>query len=94
MKLLFDQNLSPRLVKLLKDVYPDASHVYLVHLDQATDIAVWEYVQQHGCAIVTRDVDFIELGMLRIFLQRSFGCVVEIALPRILRQCYGCMRAL
>jgi predicted nuclease of predicted toxin-antitoxin system len=66
-KLLFDQNLSPRLVKLLSDVYPAASHVYLVHLDQATDVAVWKYAQQHGYAIVTRDVDFSELSMLRSF---------------------------
>lgn len=67
MKLLFDQNLSPRLVKLLNDLYPDANHVYLVHLDQASDAAVWEYAQQHGYAIVTCDVDFSELSMLRSF---------------------------
>ncbi|WP_169222276.1 DUF5615 family PIN-like protein [Brasilonema sp. UFV-L1] len=29
MKLLFDHNLSPRLVVHLADVYPDSNHVYL-----------------------------------------------------------------
>jgi len=29
MKLLFDQNLSPRLVERLTDIFPDSTHVYL-----------------------------------------------------------------
>jgi predicted nuclease of predicted toxin-antitoxin system len=32
MKLLFDQNLSPRLVNRLSDLYPDSNHVYLLGL--------------------------------------------------------------
>jgi predicted nuclease of predicted toxin-antitoxin system len=34
MKLLFDHNLSPRLVKLLADLYPDSQHVYYSGMDQ------------------------------------------------------------
>ena len=33
-KLLFDHNLSPRLVHLLGDLFPDSSHVYWLGLDQ------------------------------------------------------------
>ncbi|MBI2472649.1 MAG: DUF5615 family PIN-like protein [Planctomycetes bacterium] len=29
MKLLFDQNLSPRLVERLTDIFPNSTHVYL-----------------------------------------------------------------
>ena len=43
MKLLFDHDLSPRLVRRLADLYPNASHVALVGLDRATDLAVWTY---------------------------------------------------
>ena len=37
MKLLFDQNLSPKLVHRLADLFPDSSHVQLVGLDRAGD---------------------------------------------------------
>ena len=35
MKLLLDQNISPRLVYLLSDLYPDSLHVVNVGLDRA-----------------------------------------------------------
>ena len=41
MKLLFDQNLSPRLVKLLADIFPDANHVFPLGLDESEDTEVW-----------------------------------------------------
>lgn len=37
MKLLFDQNLSPKLVKRLADVFPSSSHVQSLGLDGASD---------------------------------------------------------
>ena len=37
MKLLFDQNLSPRLVTRLADLYPDSNHVYPLGLDCVPD---------------------------------------------------------
>ena len=37
MKLLFDQNLPPRLVKSLADVYPGSEHVFNLSLDRASD---------------------------------------------------------
>jgi predicted nuclease of predicted toxin-antitoxin system len=43
MKLLLDENLSPRLPALLADLYPESSHVGLVSLRGATDTVVWEY---------------------------------------------------
>jgi predicted nuclease of predicted toxin-antitoxin system len=69
MKLLFDQNLSPRLVKRLADLFPDCSHVSLHALDTADDIEVWEFARNHNFnfAIVTKDSDFSELSTLRGF---------------------------
>ena len=40
MKLLFDHNLSPRLVARVSDLYPNSNHVYLIGLDQASDEVV------------------------------------------------------
>ncbi|MCP5103312.1 MAG: hypothetical protein GY950_08035, partial [bacterium] len=37
MKLLLDQNISPRLVKKLNDIYPGSLHVQDVNLDRAQD---------------------------------------------------------
>lgn len=64
MKLLFDQNLSPKLIELLKEFYPDSVHVSHIGLDRAVDQAVWYYAQTHQCTIVTKDADFGELSML------------------------------
>lgn len=35
MKLLFDRNLSPRLVNRLADLFPESTHVYLLEMDRA-----------------------------------------------------------
>ena len=65
MKLLFDQNLSPRLVDRLDDVYPDSVHVMEVDLDQALDREIWMFAAQKGFATVTKDADFGEFSVLR-----------------------------
>lgn len=67
MKLLFDHNLSPRLVTRLGDLYPNSNHVYLVGLDQANDEIVWEYACEREYIIVTKDSDFNEIAILRGF---------------------------
>ena len=63
--LLFDQNLSPRLVERLADIYPGSVHVSTIGMSTAFDIAIWEYARQHDYIIVTKDVDFSELGLLQ-----------------------------
>jgi predicted nuclease of predicted toxin-antitoxin system len=37
MKLLFNHNLSPRLVNRLADLFPKSTHVYLLGMDRADD---------------------------------------------------------
>jgi predicted nuclease of predicted toxin-antitoxin system len=64
MKLLFDQNLSPHLVNLLFDLYPDSNHVYPLSLDHVPDEEVWEYARREGFFVVTKDADFSDLCML------------------------------
>lgn len=61
MKLLFDQNLSPRLVTRLADRYPDSAHTDLLGLGNDDDRIVWDYAQRHDFLIVTKDSDFSEL---------------------------------
>jgi predicted nuclease of predicted toxin-antitoxin system len=61
-KLLFDENLSRRLVARLADLFPESSHVVLEGLLQNPDIAIWEYAKARAFAIVTADADFYELS--------------------------------
>jgi predicted nuclease of predicted toxin-antitoxin system len=65
MKLLFDQNLSPRLVGCLADLFPGSSHVQTEGLDCASDDQVWERARLNGFAIVSKDVDFNSLSVMR-----------------------------
>ncbi len=67
MKLLFDHNLSPRLVHLLADIYLQSSHVAELGLDRAADDEVWEVARAAGFTIVTKDSDFNDLVVLRGF---------------------------
>ena len=58
MKLLFDENLSPRLVQLFSDLFPGSAHVRDVGLGATADEAIWTWAREHGFAIVAKDGDF------------------------------------
>jgi predicted nuclease of predicted toxin-antitoxin system len=60
-KLLLDNNLSPKLVDKLNDIFPDSSHVALLGLDQAADSAVWNKAHEQEYTLVSKDSDFNEL---------------------------------
>ncbi|GAB4214959.1 MAG: DUF5615 family PIN-like protein [Synechococcales cyanobacterium] len=64
MKLLFDQNLSRKLVNCLADVFPDASHVQFHGLAEKTDTEIWEFAESNDFCIVTQDADFAERSRL------------------------------
>ncbi len=64
MKLLFDENLSPNLVRALLDIYPGSVHVRDVGLQSANDNAVWDYAADHGLTIVSKDEDFHQRSLL------------------------------
>jgi predicted nuclease of predicted toxin-antitoxin system len=61
-KLLFGQNLSPRLVQHLSDLYPGSAHVYSIGLDGASDATLWSYARDHGFTLITQDADFSEMS--------------------------------
>jgi len=63
-KLLFDHNLSYRLVRALQREYPDSQHVREVGLSEATDEAVWRHAAEQGLTIVTKDTDFHQRSFL------------------------------
>ena len=64
MKLLFDQNLSPRLPNQLEDIFPGSVHVREVGLIKATDTLIWEYARQHELILISKDADFHQRSLL------------------------------
>ncbi|MDJ0658419.1 MAG: DUF5615 family PIN-like protein [Crocosphaera sp.] len=64
MKLLFDQNLSRKLVSRLADIFPNSSHVQFHSLAEVDDSKIWEFAKNNDFCIVTQDADFSEKSRL------------------------------
>jgi predicted nuclease of predicted toxin-antitoxin system len=63
LKLLFDANLSPRLVPRLAELFPGSIHVFDTDLVRHTpDETIWAYAKSGGYTIVTADSDFVEIA--------------------------------
>lgn len=82
MKLLFDHNLSPKLVRRLEDLFPDSRHVFELGLEFADDLTVCEYADENGFLVVTKDADYSELvelgkGSPTIIWIRAGNCTNE-----------------
>ena len=96
--LLFDQNISPRLVDRLVDIYPGSVHVFSLGLGNAMDIEIWQYAHDHDYMIVTKDADFSELGVIKgfppkiIWIRRG-NCSTQ-DIESILRENYSAINAL
>jgi len=65
LKILFDQNISPKIIKLLELDFPGSKQVRHLRLENATDIAIFEYAKKNGFAIATFDSNFVDLTTLR-----------------------------
>jgi predicted nuclease of predicted toxin-antitoxin system len=64
MKLLFDQNLSHRLVGHPAAEFPGPVHVRDAGLVAASDPDVWAHAATNGLAIVSKDTDFQQRALL------------------------------
>ncbi|NEU75854.1 hypothetical protein PI95_025675 [Hassallia byssoidea VB512170] len=64
MKLLFDENLSPKLPHLLADLFPGSLHVRDVGMKATDDPLVWDYAKDNGFMIVSKDADMHDLSLV------------------------------
>ncbi len=64
MRLLFDANLSFKLVERLADLYPGSAHVSSLQMERSGDLAVFEYAGANGLLIASKDEDFHQLAFL------------------------------
>ena len=64
MKLLFDQNISFRILRLLPAEFAGCLHVKSVGLNDCNDSDIWKFAKQNGFTIVTFDADFFDLSII------------------------------
>lgn len=48
MKLLFDQNISPKILKKLPDKFSDCQQVRFLGLEDAADVEIFRYAKTNG----------------------------------------------
>jgi predicted nuclease of predicted toxin-antitoxin system len=95
-KLLFDENLPARLVRLLGDVYPGSVHLAELGLLGAADRVVWERAGAEEFVLVTKDEDFHRMVVLFgpppkvVWVRTGNGPITELA--RLLRPLRHCTR--
>ena len=65
MKLLFDQNISFRIVSKIQDLYPGSKQVKELGLENSKDSQIWIYAKNNKFCIVTFDGDFYDLGLVK-----------------------------
>jgi predicted nuclease of predicted toxin-antitoxin system len=67
MNLLFDQNISYRIIKRIEDIFPGSISVFGIGFDNPHDIDIWNFSQSNNYTIVTFDSDFSDISNLKGF---------------------------
>ena len=62
-RLLFDNNISHRVIARIDDIFPNTNHVMLEKLDDVSDERVWMFARSNGYTIVTKDSDFNDMAI-------------------------------
>ena len=61
--LLFDNNISHRIVQRIEDIFPGSTHVMTENLDESSDMEVWTFAKRNRFTIVSKDSDFNDLSI-------------------------------
>lgn len=64
MKLLFDQNISHRILEFIPEEFSNSTTVKKEGLINFSDHKIWEFAKIKGYVIVTQDSDFNDLNLL------------------------------
>jgi predicted nuclease of predicted toxin-antitoxin system len=63
--ILFDQNISFRIISKIASNFPTAKQVRQLGIENFSDIEIWQYAKQNKFTIVTFDSDFFDLSNLK-----------------------------
>ncbi|MFK7784257.1 MAG: DUF5615 family PIN-like protein [Crocinitomicaceae bacterium] len=64
MKILFDQNISFRLVKRVGDIFPEVEQVRNLGLENSTDQEISNFAKENDYTIITFDGDFYDFSLV------------------------------
>lgn len=64
MKLLFDENLSPRSALRLSDAFPGSSSVEALRMRGCRDEDIFRFAAEQGFVVVSKDNDFQEMSLV------------------------------
>jgi predicted nuclease of predicted toxin-antitoxin system len=97
MKLIFDENLSHKLVSTLADIYSDCIHVRDKGLKSSDDLDIWEFAKLYNYIIVSKDEDFHHLSFVKgappKVIGISLGNCTTKAVENLLRQNLATVRS-
>lgn len=65
MKLLFDQNVSFRILSKVSNFFPEAKQVRELGIENFSDVEIWKFAKENNYTIVTFDADFYDLANLK-----------------------------
>lgn len=90
MKLLFDENLSFKLPRILSSDFPGSRHVSSCGLKGSPDRDIWEYAKVNSFMIISKDADFYQRSLLygappKLVWLRIGNCTRDILANLILR---------
>ncbi len=90
MTLLFDENVSYRLVGNLASEFPGCAHVRDINLRGAEDERIWAHASAHGFVIVSKDTDFRDRSYVEGFPPKiiwlDVGNAGTVAIAELLRR--------
>ncbi len=64
MKLLFDQNISFRILRKVEKYFPESKQVSDLRVSNISDLGLWEFAKKNDFSIVTFDSDFFDISNL------------------------------
>lgn len=65
MKLLFDQNISFRIIKKIERDFSEAKQVRILGLENKSDSEIWSFCKENDYSIITFDADFFDISVLK-----------------------------
>ena len=83
MKLLFDENISHKLVRALADLYPDSTHPRDIGLKRSDDRLIWEHAKNNDFIIVSKDTDFYQRSLLFKYPPKVIWIDAATVLPKL-----------
>ncbi len=84
MKLLFDENLSTLLPRILEPHFPGSQHVNALGLAGKPDGLIWAFAKTNGFLLVSKDKDFRQRSFLHGAPPKVIGLALGNARTRVI----------